>query len=166
MAEGLEPMWENLSVIQSRWPDNRLDLYLLKETLWNVLMALDYVHTERKIIHTNIKADNILVSIADSAILQQFEEDEHTYPSPRKFVGGRTIYQSRSWREPREYGMPMLTDFGAAVFGEEKHNHDAQPGAYREKKLSHKGTFGGGNWASETTPCGFDQAWQEKSRVI
>ncbi|OKO94473.1 hypothetical protein PENSUB_11740 [Penicillium subrubescens] len=42
MAEGLEPMWENLSVIQSRWPDNRLDLYLLKETLWNVLMALDY----------------------------------------------------------------------------------------------------------------------------
>jgi hypothetical protein len=52
-AIGLEPMWENLSVIQSRWPDNRLDLYLLKETLWNVLMALDYVHTERKIIHTS-----------------------------------------------------------------------------------------------------------------
>jgi hypothetical protein len=35
----------------------------------------------------------------------------------------------------------MLTDFGAAVFGEEKHNHDAQPDAYRSPEIMIKGDW-------------------------
>ncbi|KAJ5358765.1 CMGC/SRPK protein kinase variant 2 [Penicillium cataractarum] len=149
-AIGLEPMWSNISVLQSHWPDNRLRRGLLQGTSWNVLTALDYVHTEGKLIHTgkpehftvrkqntptHIRADNILVSIADPSILEQFEKDECAHPSPRKFLAGRAIYESRPWTEPKTYGAPMLTDFGAAVSGEEVHNHDAQPDAYRSPEV-------------------------------
>lgn len=169
-------------MLQSRWPDNGLRRGVLQETLWNVLTALDYVHTECKPIHTDkseystvrryshvlwridIKADNILVSIADSRILEQLEKDEQTDPSPPKFLPGRTTYESRPWREPKTCGVPMLTDFSAAIFGEEVHGHDAQPDAYRSPEvmiMSHWSypidIWNVGCMVSRTlhSPCGF-----------
>lgn len=75
------------------------------------------------------------MTILDQSILEQFEEDEKTDPSPRKFVNGTTFYESRPWKKPNRYGAPILTDFGAAVSGEEMHTHDAQPDAYRAPEV-------------------------------
>jgi serine/threonine protein kinase len=83
----------------------------------------------------DIKGDNILMHILDHSILQGFGEDEQMDPSPRKYVNGTTIYESRSWREPNKYGIVVLTDFAAAVSGEETHDHKVQPDAFRAPEV-------------------------------
>lgn len=42
-----------------------------------------------------------------------------------------TIYASRPFDLLGEFGLPVLSDFGAAVRGDVKRNHDAQPAVYR-----------------------------------
>lgn len=83
----------------------------------------------------DIKADNILQDIKDQSILEAFTKAELSTPSPRKFVGDATIYASRTFDLPRQFGEPVLSDFGAAVRGDLKRNHDAQPAVYRSPEV-------------------------------
>ncbi|KAK7421589.1 hypothetical protein QQX98_002056 [Neonectria punicea] len=82
-----------------------------------------------------LKADNILQDIADQSILEAFTKSELASPSVRKFVGDATIYESRTFDLPRKFGGPVLSDFGAAVRGDLKRNHDAQPAVYRSPEV-------------------------------
>ncbi|UPX12386.1 uncharacterized protein EKO05_0002935 [Ascochyta rabiei] len=52
------------------------------------------------------------------------------YPAPRKF-GDAPVYASRTFGVPDRWGLVVLSDFGAAVRGDEEQTHDAQPGIYR-----------------------------------
>ncbi len=83
----------------------------------------------------DIKADNILHKIVDQSILQAFVKAEQETPSPRKVVNGTPIYQSRRFERPKEYGGLVLSDFGAAVWGDLKRSHDAQPAVYRSPEV-------------------------------
>ncbi|PYI11064.1 CMGC protein kinase [Aspergillus sclerotiicarbonarius CBS 121057] len=130
-----KPMWESFRHLLYRNPTHRFTEDLLKMGLMQVFLALDYLHTECKLVHTDIKSDNILQEIEDSSILEAFTKAEMDNPSPRKFVGGVPVYASRRFDLPKTFGRAVLSDFGSAVRGDERRNHDAQPNVYRSPEV-------------------------------
>ncbi|PCG98365.1 Hypothetical protein PENO1_058310 [Penicillium occitanis (nom. inval.)] len=106
------PLWESVLTFLHRNPIRRLPSPVLAFVLQRLFLALDYLHTECQIIHTDIKADNIMFGIADDSVFSDVEEDELQRPVPRKEADGRTIYTSRELRIPKEWGAPVLCDFG------------------------------------------------------
>lgn len=83
----------------------------------------------------DIKGDNILQEIEDKSILENFAKAEMDSASPRKFVNDAPVYASRRFELPRAFGRAVLNDFGSAVRGDEKRNHDAQPNVYRSPEV-------------------------------
>ncbi|PYH66875.1 CDK4/6 [Aspergillus vadensis CBS 113365] len=104
---------------------------IVKLTLMHLLLALDYLHMEAGIVHTDIQEKNIMMGIEDSSILSHFEEEEKSNPSPRKVAGDREIYTSRKLRKTKQHGRPTLCDFGQARFGSSSYSGDIQPYIYR-----------------------------------
>ncbi|KAL4899207.1 kinase-like domain-containing protein [Aspergillus multicolor] len=45
------------------------------------------------------------------------------------------VYASRRVESPHSFGRAVLSDFGSAVRGDEKRNHDAQPNVYRSPEV-------------------------------
>lgn len=86
-------------------------------------------------VHTDIKADNILDAIVDKRILDAFTNAELATPSARKVVNGHTIYRSRQFELLQQFGDVVLGDLGSAVKGDERRNHDAQPQVYRSPEM-------------------------------
>jgi serine/threonine protein kinase len=149
------PLWESVLTFLRRNPVQRLPSPVLAFVLKRLFLALDYLHTECQIIHTgiypsfvslfvhylltwrlpDIKADNIMFGIADDSVFRDFMEDELQNPCPRKELDGRTIYVSRELRMPREWGAPVLCDFGSAIPGGIEHLEDIQPNIYRAPEV-------------------------------
>ncbi|PWY95934.1 kinase domain protein [Aspergillus sclerotioniger CBS 115572] len=130
-----KPMWESFRHLQYRNPSHRFSEDLLRMGLVQVLMALDYLHTECRLVHTDISSDNILQEIEDNEILEALTRDELETPSPRKLVDGVPVYASRRFGLPRTFGRVVLSDFGSAVRGDERRNHGAQPYVYRSPEV-------------------------------
>ncbi|OQE17046.1 hypothetical protein PENFLA_c025G07319 [Penicillium flavigenum] len=116
-------------------PAHRLSDPLLKSGLRQVFLALDYLHTECQLVHTDIKSDNILQELEEMSTLDRFTDTEIEHPSARKSVNNMPIYASRQFELPQEPGRAVLSDFGSAVRGDEKRNHDAQPTIYRSPEV-------------------------------
>ncbi|KAM5508252.1 magnesium ion transporter [Microsporum canis] len=129
------PLWENVLTFLHRNPIRRLPSPILAVVLHRLFLGLDYLHTECQIIHTDIKANNIMFNIADDSVFSDFEERELQTPSPRKEVDGNTIYVSRELRMPKEMGPPVLCDFGSAMPGDIEHSEDIQPNIYRAPEV-------------------------------
>jgi len=126
------PLWESVLTFLRRNPVERLPAVVLHR----LFLALDYLHTECKIIHTDIKADNIMFGIEDDTVFTAFEEQVLAEPSPRKLVkGDRAIYVSRELRMPKEWGAPVLCDFESAMLGDVEHCEDVQPDVYRAPEV-------------------------------
>ncbi|PGH28903.1 CMGC/SRPK protein kinase [[Emmonsia] crescens] len=130
-----KPMWESFRDLLYRNPSHRFTEDLLRAGLMQVFLALDYLHSECKLVHTDIKGDNILQEIADETILESFAKAELESPSPRKFINGIPVYASRRLELPKTFGQVILSDFGSAVRGDERRNHDAQPNIYRSPEV-------------------------------
>ncbi|KAJ5723212.1 hypothetical protein N7488_001247 [Penicillium malachiteum] len=128
-------MWESFRDLLYRNPNHRFTEDLLKSGLMQIFLALDYLHTECKLVHTGIKSDNILQEIEDNLILENFTQAELKSPSPRKIVNGLPIYASRRFDLPNVFGRAVLSDFRSAVQGNERRNHDAQPNVYRSPEV-------------------------------
>lgn len=45
------------------------------------------------------------------------------------------VYASRRLYLPKVFGRAVLSDFGSAVRGDERRNHDAQPNVYRSPEV-------------------------------
>ncbi|CAG8254999.1 unnamed protein product [Penicillium nalgiovense] len=130
-----KPMWGSFRHLMYRSPAHRLSDDLLKSGLKRIFLALDYLHTECRLVHTNIKSDNILQELEEMSILDRFTDTEIEHPSARKSVNDMPVYASRRFEFPQELGRAVLSDFGSAVRGDEKRNHDAQPTIYRSPEV-------------------------------
>ncbi len=73
--------------------------------------------------------------LVDESVLGAFTQSEMDTPSPRKLVKGAPIYMSRQFGRPKTFGNVVLSDFGAALRGDLKRNHDAQPNVYRSPEV-------------------------------
>jgi hypothetical protein len=71
----------------------------------------------------------------DKRVLEAFAKAELVTPSARKFIDGAPIHVSRHFDRPRKYGDVVLSDFGSAVRGNVKRDHDAQPNVYRSPEV-------------------------------
>ncbi|KFY21411.1 hypothetical protein V493_07421 [Pseudogymnoascus sp. VKM F-4281 (FW-2241)] len=101
------PLFESILTFLRRNPVEPLPSAVIAFVLLRLFLALDYLHTECQIIHTDIKADNIMLGINDDSVFSDFEEEELQRPVPRKEVDtdGRTIYMSRDLKMPQSYAI-------------------------------------------------------------
>ena len=83
-----------------------------------------------------------MLELVDESVLEVFTNSEMDDPSPRKFVDGNPVSLSRQFGRPRKFGNVVLSDFGAAVRGDSKRNHDAQPNVYRSPEVMLKTEWG------------------------
>ncbi|KGO73413.1 hypothetical protein PITC_085510 [Penicillium italicum] len=133
------PLWESVLAFLRRNPVERLPSAVIAVVLHRLFLALDYLHTECQIAHTDIKADNIMFGIKDDSVFTDFEENELQRPVPRKEVDadGRTIYMSQELKIPKQVGATVLCDFGSAILGTSNKYHSVfiQPKIYRAPEV-------------------------------
>ncbi|PLB47751.1 kinase-like protein [Aspergillus steynii IBT 23096] len=131
------PLWESVLAFLRRNPVERLPSPVIAVVLHRLFLALDFLHTECQIAHTDIKADNIMFGINDNSVFTDFEAYELQRPVPRKEVDldGRTIYMSQELKIPKRISSPILCDFGSAVHGAQHHSVFIQPQIYRAPEV-------------------------------
>ncbi|KAG6222664.1 hypothetical protein E4U26_005131 [Claviceps purpurea] len=91
-----EPMGETLYQFQRSLPGERFQIRHFKAYLYMLLKALDYLHTDCRLIHTDIKDDNIMVFHMADSDLKPFANYCKTSAQPH-YVGkedGRVTYLS------------------------------------------------------------------------
>lgn len=124
---------------------------LLKPIIKYLLMALDFLHTEARVVHTakstphfstrrtnfslDIQEGNIMLGIEDDAIFKTFEEEEWTEPSLRRIHGDHIIYATKQVDIPDNPSHVVLCDFGDAQFGEDTYIGEAMPDLYRAPEI-------------------------------
>ncbi|KND89237.1 Serine/threonine-protein kinase SRPK [Tolypocladium ophioglossoides CBS 100239] len=131
------PMHMTIQELQYSNPSHRLNEQLLKWTLSNLLSALSFLHDEARVVHTDLNASNIMLTLEDESLLHDFETAEADEPSPTKVIDNtRTIYGSRKLGLPKGslWGQPVLCDFGQARIGE-SHRGLIQPELYRAPEV-------------------------------
>ncbi|KAJ5352948.1 hypothetical protein N7452_001922 [Penicillium brevicompactum] len=127
------PLGISLDQLTSLLPDGVMSSAMIRTTIRNILAALDFLHTEARVIHTDLQPNNILLGIKDDSILSQFEQAEFEAPVPRKPLEDRTIYLSRPL--PISYGTPVLCDLGEARLGIDQQQGDIMPDLYRAPEV-------------------------------
>ncbi|KAM0245993.1 hypothetical protein ACHAP5_004964 [Fusarium lateritium] len=83
-----------------------------------ILEALDYLHSECKVIHADLKPDNIMIKAEDVSIFQRDAQDEFENPLPQKHIDDkRTIYLCRNnyGRLVAADGVIQIVDFDLSV---------------------------------------------------
>ncbi|XEU97568.1 hypothetical protein FSHL1_002854 [Fusarium sambucinum] len=130
------PLWQSVEGAIRRSSPKRLPPSGARYVLKDMFLALEYLHDECQIIHTDIKADNIMFGITDPSVFVDFEEEEMRDPCPRKELEGRTIYTSRAMKSTGMIGPPVLCDFGSAVFGDSQNVECVQPNVYRAPEVT------------------------------
>lgn len=132
-----EPLLTSLLHFQATLKPQSLPEDLLKGALQQLLLALDYLHSEAHVIHTDIQAKNILIGSKDDSIFREWDTSEEAEPSPRKVDSSHTIYKSRPFHRKKGwsgFGMPLLSDFGEARLGD-VHDGSIQPDIYRAPEV-------------------------------
>jgi serine/threonine protein kinase len=114
-----EPLW----ILQKRFVDQRLPLPIAKAYLLILLAGLDYLHSECRVVHTDLKLDNILMTFENEEVLPNFLKVQiNNLPMQCKTdaMTRQTIYRCHNdfgpldWRELRKM-VPKIVDFGLAT---------------------------------------------------
>lgn len=58
-----EPMREPMTVFQKRWPDRKIPLAVAKAYIYLLLLAMDYLHTECRVVHTGEPPFSLVLSV-------------------------------------------------------------------------------------------------------
>jgi serine/threonine-protein kinase SRPK3 len=151
-----EPLGLMLKDIREMSEGEKVSGQLLKPIIRYLLMALDFLHTEARAVHTgklisfyrivtyigklthlaiDIQEGNIMIGIEDDTIFKNFEEEEWAEPSPRKIDDHRIIYATRQVDIPDNPSHAVLCDFGDARFGEETYIGEVMPDLYRAPEI-------------------------------
>ncbi|KAJ5796965.1 uncharacterized protein N7518_005505 [Penicillium psychrosexuale] len=137
-----EPMREPFWLFQRRFEDWRIPLPLVKTYILFFLVGLDYLHTGCKVIHTDLKLENIMVSFEDPAVLGDFLNSHLDQPVQCKIDStGRHIY-----RRHNDFGpvrnirriLPKIVDFGGSTqidSEKERGIYPIQPDHYRAPEV-------------------------------
>ncbi|KAG6099016.1 hypothetical protein E4U31_004584 [Claviceps sp. LM219 group G6] len=129
-------LWENLNLTRRRSHAERFSGLAMASVLKRLFLALDLLHQECHIAHTDISESNIQFRTHES-VLSDFEQEQLDDPCPRKEVDGRTVYESRLLPSPKILGAPVLCDFGSAMRLDDgiPRLEDIQPSTYRAPEV-------------------------------
>ncbi|KAF4987740.1 hypothetical protein FGRMN_10164 [Fusarium graminum] len=110
--------------------DGGFDEAFVRGAVEELLKALDFIHKEAHVVHTDIHPGNLLLGLDDDSQLEPLVDMENKSPVTRKQISrDRTIYLSRLMR-PKP-GPMLLSDFGEARSGPGPHAGDIMPIQYR-----------------------------------
>ncbi|KAI1135447.1 kinase-like protein [Hypoxylon sp. FL0543] len=136
-----EPLWLFRRRIEHQDRITRDSLHLIKVYLRILLEGLDYMHSQAHVIHTDLKLDNIMVTIEDQSTIDAFIEGQATHPMARKRVDDRTVYRCHNDFGPVHKNLgkmiPQITDFGLAQRGDKDEPliHPIQPDEFRAPEV-------------------------------
>ncbi|EEH04793.1 protein kinase [Histoplasma capsulatum G186AR] len=133
----LEPLREPLWIYQKRF-GGIIPSDILKLIIQMILHGLDYMHSECRIIHADLKPDNIMVKLEDPSLLEEAAADEFKNPLPQKvYPDGRTIYLARNnYGPPRSTtGIIRIVDFDQSVRGDKPNSGCIQAEVYRPPEV-------------------------------
>ena len=127
---------EPINICMEKWQSRLFSSEKLRKILPSLLQGLDYMHAECHVVHTDLKADNIMMGLGDPKVLEDFVQHEVDHPCPRKMPDhhGRIIYMSGS-----DFGAAptddiiktaKITDIGLAEWGEEPNHKPIQSNAF------------------------------------
>ncbi|KAK7529993.1 putative serine/threonine protein kinase [Phyllosticta citribraziliensis] len=122
---------------------------VLKPVVRSILEALDFLHTEAGVVHTDIQGGNILFRPKDATVFEEFEKDQWEHPPGRKIDslwlrwlkwlfsrGERVLFDSRDVPQDAEnLDSPVLGDFGDAVMGGDTYAAHVMPDLYRAPEM-------------------------------
>ncbi|KAF4219278.1 hypothetical protein CNMCM5878_003582 [Aspergillus fumigatiaffinis] len=83
------PLGISLDQLAPLLPGGVMSSAMVRTTIRNILAALDFLHTEARVIHPDLQPNNILLGIKDESILSKFETAEFEAPVPRKALEDR-----------------------------------------------------------------------------
>ncbi|KAG6137300.1 hypothetical protein E4U28_004643 [Claviceps purpurea] len=136
-----EPMRETLYKFQRDLPGEKFKLPLFKAYMYMLLKALDYLHTECRLIHTDIKDDNILLSPMTDSDIKPFADYCQTIDQPRYIQqeDGRVTHVSHDEiLGTRGMAWPRLADFNTCfpvLPGNFCHSAEIQSDRYRAPEV-------------------------------
>ncbi|KAI7909952.1 CMGC protein kinase [Pyricularia oryzae] len=106
----LRPLGPSVQALQNRQPNRVLYEELATSTAQCALIALNFLHEEAKVIHTDLHSGNLLLGISDESRLAEYEQKEMEKPTPRKILADRVIHVSQDSSNVGQ--VPHLCDFG------------------------------------------------------
>jgi len=133
----IQPLLTSLLHFQAIFKPPRLNEDLVRGAAQQLLLALDFLHTDAHVVHSDLQAKNVIISSNDDSIFEEWDKEEQTEPNARKFKDDKVVYQSRSVSSPaniRKFGFPILSDFGEARIGD-SHRGIIQPDIYRAPEV-------------------------------
>ncbi|EIT81326.1 hypothetical protein AO1008_10663 [Aspergillus oryzae 100-8] len=134
-----EPHGTSADFLVKMFPGHAMTLDDMKPGIRQLLIALDFLHSEPNTV-ADLQLKNLLLPGPETSYLSRFEEAEVADPSPRKALKDRTIYKSLGF--PPKGGLPILADFGEARLGDQEHNEDIMPNVYRAPEVILRSNWG------------------------
>ncbi|PGH32834.1 CMGC/SRPK protein kinase [[Emmonsia] crescens] len=111
-----------------------LPLDLVKQFFRQLLLGLDFLHSQAGIIHTDLQLKNLLLPVSNPLFYKEFEDGEFNDPVPRKIYKDRTVYSSRYMTQDPQ-ALPFICDFGDARFDDQEHDELIMPEPYRAPEI-------------------------------
>lgn len=115
-----EPAVSDLNgVLERLKKDGAATSAVLKQLIRHLLMALDFLLTELKVVHADIKIDNVRFRLTDNAAFAQVAQALKVNSMPAKYdrKAKRMVYSSiniMAHMEDIPWGIPILADLGEA----------------------------------------------------
>ncbi|KAG5958526.1 hypothetical protein E4U57_001284 [Claviceps arundinis] len=136
-----EPMGETIYKFQQDLPGRKFQLPLFKAYMYMLLQSLDYLHTECRLIHTDINGDNIMTSPMTDSDIEPFANYCKIRGQPRyiRQEDGRVTYVSHDEiMGTRGAPYPRLADFNTCFSilpGDYCHSDPIQTDVYRAPEV-------------------------------
>ncbi|RMZ81013.1 hypothetical protein DV738_g2425, partial [Chaetothyriales sp. CBS 135597] len=124
-----------VDILRDKLPHRSLGEPLVKAVVAQTLEALDFLHSEAGIVYTDLKADNLILSIGDLSHLAEYVDAALKHSTPDKVDGDRFIYRTRDLIAVRRLGPPVLCDFGQARLESHPHSGLIMPYQYRAPEV-------------------------------
>ncbi|KAJ5683318.1 hypothetical protein N7462_006483 [Penicillium macrosclerotiorum] len=114
-----EVMREPFSIFKRRFENGRIPLFLTKTYIFVLLAGLDYLHTSCKVVHTDLKLENFMVTLENPEVFGEFMNSQFEQPMEYKVdADGRHVYRCHNDFGPLKTLrniIPKIVDFGGSI---------------------------------------------------